>query len=236
VFILKPGQFVHINKGRLHAFRKLSPTLLPEHDCHAKLREKVLSQFSEKQLSDLSICISIAWDWTFRGITAEAIHDELFSMFECAALNQKNSARSLAIPETSLLHTAKVLLSRLKPPVRPIGDDALIRFASLNTPLHSSTFPEQEAFTILKGILPLLSTVVILHKTSVDKAKKEGDTRHPKLSVANTGMTSFAKFAFMSFLIYTFTATAAKKILWKISIFVPGTDKVKTVRLSSDFL
>lgn len=184
MFILKPGQFVHINKGRLHAFRKLSPTLLPEHDCHAKLREKVLSQFSEKQLSDLSICISIAWDWTFRGITAEAIHDELFSMFECAALNQKNSARSLAIPETSLLHTAKVLLSRLKPPVRPIGDDALIRFASLNTPLHSSTFPEQEAFTILKGILPLLSTVVILHKTSVDKAKKEGDTRHPKLSVA----------------------------------------------------
>ncbi len=24
-FILEPGEFVHINKGRLHAFRKLAP-------------------------------------------------------------------------------------------------------------------------------------------------------------------------------------------------------------------
>jgi hypothetical protein len=188
VFILKPGQFVHINKGRLHAFRKLSPTLLPEHDCHAKMREKVLSQFNEKQLLDLSICISIAWDWTFRGLTAEAIHCELSSMFQCAALNQEHRAQSLAIPETCLLHAAKVLLARVKPLDQPIDNGhSLLRFASQNFPLNSSTLPEQDALTVLKGILPSLSMVVSRHKTSVDEAKiaaLENGVRHPKLSVA----------------------------------------------------
>jgi hypothetical protein len=47
--------------------------------------------------------------------------------------------------------------------------------------------PEQDALTVLKGILPSLSMVVSRHKTSVDEAKiaaLENGARHPKLSVA----------------------------------------------------
>jgi hypothetical protein len=61
VFILKPGQFVHINKGRLHAFRKMSPTQLHPSDCHFALRSKLIDEdklgFAEQ------ICVSVAWDW-----------------------------------------------------------------------------------------------------------------------------------------------------------------------------
>ncbi len=188
MFILKPGQYVHINKGRLHAFRKLSPALLPEHDCHAQMREKILKQLSGKQLSDLSICISIAWDWTFRGFTSEAIHCELSSMLECAALNHKYRALSLAIPETSLLYTVKVLLARanLLLQSRDNGHN-LLRFGSKYTLQDNSMSPEEETLTVLKGILPSLNHLFARHKASVVEAKGvalDDATRQPKLSIA----------------------------------------------------
>ena len=62
VFVLKPGQFVHINKGRLHAFRKLSPTDLPPNDCHRQLRLGINKEHGPKE----HICISVAWDWMVR--------------------------------------------------------------------------------------------------------------------------------------------------------------------------
>ena len=61
VFVLKPGQFVHINKGRLHAFRKLSPTALPPNDCHRQLR---LDTIASDNLGSMErLCVSVAWDW-----------------------------------------------------------------------------------------------------------------------------------------------------------------------------
>jgi hypothetical protein len=60
VFILKAGQFVHINKGRLHAFRKMTTENLPQRDAHAKLRKEVVAE--DKLLPGLE-CISIAHDW-----------------------------------------------------------------------------------------------------------------------------------------------------------------------------
>ena len=62
VFVLKSGQFVHINKGRLHAFRKLSPTDLPPNDCHRQLRLDINDDLGPKE----HICISVAWDWMVR--------------------------------------------------------------------------------------------------------------------------------------------------------------------------
>jgi hypothetical protein len=61
VFILKPGQFVHINKGRLHAFRKMSPAALPPSDCHFTLRSQLIAD--ENLVSTEQICVSVAWDW-----------------------------------------------------------------------------------------------------------------------------------------------------------------------------
>jgi len=66
VFVLKPGQFVHINKGRLHAFRKLSPTALPLNDCHRQLR---LDAIADDKLGSIEhLCVSVAWDWMVRSI------------------------------------------------------------------------------------------------------------------------------------------------------------------------
>ena len=48
--VLGPGEFIHINKGRLHAFRKKKPP--------AGQRE-----------SAKDVCISVAWDWMFQGFT-----------------------------------------------------------------------------------------------------------------------------------------------------------------------
>jgi len=84
-FILKPGQCVHINKGRLHAFRKVSNEQLPFTDCHAKLRRGLLKPGSRERVvgpgkSEI-LCISVAWDWMFRGVTAAGINREGSSKF-----------------------------------------------------------------------------------------------------------------------------------------------------------
>jgi hypothetical protein len=59
VFVLGPGQVVHINKGRLHAFRKMQPCSLDPNDCHYRQREVVLSD----RKGELGENVSLAWDW-----------------------------------------------------------------------------------------------------------------------------------------------------------------------------
>lgn len=63
VFILKPGQHLHINKGRLHAFRKLTIEPLPDSDCHADLRSTLIQQITDRGETLDDLCISIAYDW-----------------------------------------------------------------------------------------------------------------------------------------------------------------------------
>ena len=58
VFILKPGQHVLINKGQLHAFRKMTFDELPNTDCHAEQRSELVAMLNRAPL-----CISIAFDW-----------------------------------------------------------------------------------------------------------------------------------------------------------------------------
>jgi hypothetical protein len=58
--MLKPGQHVHINKGRLHAFRKMTEDKLPDNDCHAQLRQVLIKELGE---GNVPLCISVAFDW-----------------------------------------------------------------------------------------------------------------------------------------------------------------------------
>lgn len=62
VFVLKPGQMIHINKGRLHMFRKMGPEELHKDDCHAKLREAA-RQEGKLDPTEEEVCRSVAWDW-----------------------------------------------------------------------------------------------------------------------------------------------------------------------------
>lgn len=95
---------MHINKGRLHAFRKLSASSLREDDCHHCLREDISPSLDGKNLT----CFSVAWDWMFKGVTDEGINREVSSILECARLNQKQHVQSLAIPEVSLSYCSLV--------------------------------------------------------------------------------------------------------------------------------
>lgn len=95
---------IHINKGRLHAFRKLSLHDLPVGDCHSMQRAGMVKK--EKIVRE-ELCISIAWDWMYRGVTESGIRREVAAAMSCAALNQINGVKSLGIPEAALLHTAR---------------------------------------------------------------------------------------------------------------------------------
>jgi hypothetical protein len=85
-FVLGPGEFVHINKGRLHAFQKKMP-----------------SPGKPDQ-----ICVSLAWDWMFQGVTAEGFEAEAKTALASAHHNHKSKVASLGITETALLQAAKV--------------------------------------------------------------------------------------------------------------------------------
>jgi hypothetical protein len=50
-----------LNKGRLHAFRKLSIDVLPEYDCHYFQRKTLMIENPSMEVAP--ICISVAFDW-----------------------------------------------------------------------------------------------------------------------------------------------------------------------------
>jgi hypothetical protein len=152
---LKPGQVVHINKGRLHAFRKLAPSTLHETDCHYELRRRVL-RTKEEPTED--ICFSIAWDWMYKGVTSEGINREVSTILECSRLNRQHLLQSLAIPETTLLFLAKESIAKY-------------RIESMTgagrSPFARGKFGP-DSHTVLRGILPSLEYVVTRHSSAVE--------------------------------------------------------------------
>mmetsp|Transcript_2478 Transcript_2478/g.3628 ORF Transcript_2478/g.3628 Transcript_2478/m.3628 type:complete len:969 (-) Transcript_2478:1192-4098(-) len=165
VLILKPGQLIHINKGRLHAFRKMSTAPLPDDDCHRALREKLIK---ERNIVGEQLCISIAWDWMFLGVTARGVNREVLTVLEAAILNRKNGKMSLAIPEMSLLQMAKFLPER-KDEELPTDVNNMIGF--LNNDLKEvKSRKVSNMIDIYSGILPGLQHVVLDHVDAIDSA------------------------------------------------------------------
>ena len=198
VFILSPGQMLHINKGRLHAFRKLSPFALPSFDCHAELRAQVLQESKTPWVEQR--CMSVAWDWEFKGVTAEGINRELVSTLECSKLNREHNVQSLAVPETSILFMARRYVSEYEQLSQmPEGhqNEAVLAFRSTDTDASTAdsessggdatTSPSApSSLQVLRGLLPSLSYVVDRHKKAHENAKQmeaNGDEKR-KVSVA----------------------------------------------------
>ena len=148
---------------RLHAFRKLSPSPLQEDDCHHDLRKAILPSIHVKDL----ICVSVAWDWMFKGVTSDGINREVSSILECARLNQKQSVQSLAIPETSLLFLARDHLGLIQ-----VSKD------------KSEGRMDSESMRIMRGILPSLQYVVHRHSMAIEASKNWIDGgKHEKVSI-----------------------------------------------------
>jgi len=168
VFVLKPGQLVHINKGRLHAFRKLAPSPLPPTDCHAVQRQILLDSKGDSKSED--ICFSIAWDWMFKGVTSEGINREVSGIVECSALNQCHQLQSLAVPVTSLLFLAKENSSKVKPEPKNLFKMDFPTRAPLNV-------SEPDAKTVLRGILPSLEYIVRRHELAMETSTRSRDVK-----------------------------------------------------------
>jgi hypothetical protein len=122
VFILKPGQCVHINKGRLHAFRKLTFDNLPEEDCHSSLRNTLVKKLTEENKVMVKPCVSVAWDWFYIGITRHGIEKEVTHAMTMADLNQQRPSPSLGIPGRSILSKALAVLESLNDSKLPLFD------------------------------------------------------------------------------------------------------------------
>ena len=88
--VLSPGEFLHINKGRLHCFMKaFAPPVPPKSDV-------------EPCNPPQTPALSIAWDWVNIGeVVGEC--DEVSYSLERSKENQTNGVASLAWPETCLI-------------------------------------------------------------------------------------------------------------------------------------
>ena len=64
VFVLGPGEYLHIGHGRIHMFRNMAADPLPPTDCHYHLRKKTIEQNRLARQSTLpsSMCVSFAHD------------------------------------------------------------------------------------------------------------------------------------------------------------------------------
>lgn len=154
--ILKPGDLIHINKGRLHAFRKLSTSKLPDFDCHAKQRQKLVTD--EKIHGQEKMCISVAWDWMNRGVTPEGINREVCAVLEGTILNKVNGVTSLAIPELSLLQMATFVPNKS---VSDKHEDSFLQ--QLGEKSHEPWMYEPSKEVVCQGILPALHFVADQH-------------------------------------------------------------------------
>ncbi|CAN0372964.1 unnamed protein product, partial [Laminaria digitata] len=56
------------------------------------------------------VCVSVAWDWVFKGVTNDGCKEELGYALRCSDDNRRTSAGSLAPVETCLLQVRRVAL------------------------------------------------------------------------------------------------------------------------------
>jgi hypothetical protein len=146
VLVLRPGEHLHIGKGRFHAFRKLGLDALPNNDCHSYLRKEILrkkkvgGKRGNIEFKNM-VNISIAWDWSFMGHTAEGINREMTYALESAFRNRNfvPPKQSLGIPKLCLLKLCAQSESHL-----------------------SAGKPEDPEFhrNLLRGLLPTLEFII----------------------------------------------------------------------------
>ena len=73
LLILEPSQLLFIDAGRLHIFRKMGYTKLPETDPFHEMRKKYLHEDHFSELNSNRWSVAIAWDFVYIGFTKKGI-------------------------------------------------------------------------------------------------------------------------------------------------------------------
>ena len=95
---------MHINKGRLHCFRKKAPAVGTKEE----------------------LCVSVAWDWIFAGVTAKGVQAETAAAMQAARLNAKKGVQSLGVIDACTLHGMHAALARLDAAKAVAAEDAAV--------------------------------------------------------------------------------------------------------------
>jgi hypothetical protein len=142
----------------------MSRAPLPENDCHHNLRKQVIE---DNNIQDEELCISVAWDWMFRGLTPRGINREVSTILEATILNRKHGKVSLAIPELSLLQMARIF-----PPPKEELPDRLNRMIKFDNKFQDDKPKpyEHNPIHVCRGILPGLRHVANEHFSAMDLA------------------------------------------------------------------
>ena len=150
---------------------------LPSDDCHYEARRAMIQT---EKLESERLCVSVAWDWNFLGISEHGIYREVTVNLESTILNRLRGVRSLAIPEFSVLEAARHFA---KPACRPSTIDFLpsCEFRALEHCHRASNVSEREKTIVCRGILPVLRYVVTEHTKAMDEAMEGATTKPMKL-------------------------------------------------------
>ena len=145
----------------------MATSKLPENDCHSKLRTKLVA---ELQLTGEILCISVAWDWMFRGHTSEGINREVCTVIEATILNRKYGKVSLAIPETSVLQMARKFVP-VNRKLFPRHDYcSFIESPSSVIDSKNESDDDSSKLAVCRGILPGLRYVTRQHIDAMESA------------------------------------------------------------------
>ena len=156
----------------------MSTASLPDSDCHAQLRRSVIE--SQGIAGEEKLCVSVAWDWMYRGVTPEGINREVSTVLEASTLTRRNGVTSLAIPELSLLQMAKAIPARSPASERGISFlGALEKRKGKSASIYDSAKEE-----ICRGIYPALCVVVGQHVRALNVKESNSTQKGKRLSIA----------------------------------------------------
>lgn len=156
--------------------------LSPE-DCHASIRDEYTCPRTEEA------CVSISWEWMFRGMSPEGINREVLAALEAAIRNRQQKLPSLGIPELSLMRMAQAYAAPTRcfevPGILPDHTGARLQDQSAGSDPASPTdlhIRSQADTDICRGILPGLRCLVHEHLAAMASAEgaKQAEKNHYK--------------------------------------------------------
>ena len=140
--------------------------MLPEDDCHFDLRKQVHAELQKNNVAvETLVNVSLAWDWSYLGQSAEGINREMTSTLEFALRNRNlhKPKQSLAIPKLCLISSCETSIAALG-----------TRGSTFGMATENNDSSEQRHRNILKGLLPTLEFVVAQEEEACRKAQTSG--------------------------------------------------------------